>query len=214
MSSLIKNGAALNNQKLARILHDRTMGDIGLTVDTINFLEKKIKQEKPRLMVEYGSGISTVCFSFFMREIFGTDNNMHVVSIEQSENYAREINALLSSLNLHKNVLVLHSNLVEQEINGLATFCYDLKNSVIRSTLGSDSVDFVVIDGPSGGHMNRYGTLPLIKEHLHKGALIFLDDAFRDWELEVAQLWKDLDWISMRGIHNIGKGLLEIVFTG
>lgn len=50
----------------------------------------------------------------------------------------------------------------------------------------------VVCDGPPGATKGgRYGLLPVMRDHLRKGAVILLDDAGRDEEYAIACRWKD-----------------------
>jgi hypothetical protein len=67
----------------------------------------------------------------------------------------------------------------------------------------------VFIDGPSGGGTVRLGTLPLVLHHLDPRCTFFLDDAFREDEIEVASHWQAFPQVDLTAVHVVGHGLLE-----
>ena len=50
-----------------------------------------------------------------------------------------------------------------------------------------------------------------IRDHLARGAVIVLDDALRDGELDTARRWAAEGWIRIRGVILVDKGLLVAV---
>lgn len=203
------DGRILHNPFLSSQLVNMEIGMWSLTVDTLNFLERQIQFLKPETVLEFGSGISTACLARYMQELHGNTNRMYVFSIEQDAKFAQETEHLLQTLHLEKYCRVVYSPLCDQLIEGIRTTCYDLRGDFLNKVLEDNYPDFVVIDGPAGGPGARFGTLPLVTPFLSSRAWFFLDDALRDGELKVAQLWdRFLPDVRIHGIVLTGKGLL------
>ena len=84
---------------------------------------------------------------------------------------------------------------------------YQIDPNQLRAHLGSKKVDWVIIDGPAGPDGCRASTLPSLAQFCRPGARWFLDDAYRDGELEVLNQWTGLTGVVVDGIYPIGKGL-------
>lgn len=205
--SITTRGGSLNNSYLASRLANIKLGMWSLTSDTLNFLENQLGMLKPRLILEFGSGLSTACLAKYMQELHG-NSNYYVLSIEQDLSFARKTLKLLEEFRLEKCARVIHCPLAQQVICGVNTICYELSDDA-KVALVDRHPDFVVIDGPSGDRGIRFGTLPLVLPFLMPGTSFFLDDALRDGELEVAQQWSGLSGIRIDGIYFIGKGVLS-----
>lgn len=74
----------LRNPKLAALLKGTQLGSWSLATKSIDYLEEKIKEHHPRAILEFGSGISTLCLAFIMKELQGPSLNPLVFSIEQN----------------------------------------------------------------------------------------------------------------------------------
>jgi len=211
-SRITSSGEALNNRFLSWHFADSELGLWSLTAEALNFLEAQIQALRPALILEFGSGISTVCLARYMTEIRGRADIPHVVSIEQSPEHAAATEQLLSVAGLSGCARVAVRPVTDCAIERQQTRCYDLSESII-SILDGRRADFVVIDGPADVEGCRFGTLPLIREYVLSDARFFLDDALRDGELRVAALWDALPYLRIDGIHLVGKGLLSGVCT-
>lgn len=202
------NGHVLRNPFLSCQLANTEIGTWSLGGNTLNFLEKQIQFTKPKVILEFGSGISTVCLTRYMQELHGHSDRVYVFSVEQDAVFAQTTKELLESLDLDKYCQIIHAPICEQRVKGIQTICYNLEDSSLKEMLADRSLEMVVIDGPSGAG-SRFGTLPLIKPFLSPKTWFFLDDALRDRELYIAQLWERLfPEIQVYGILLIEKGLL------
>ncbi len=208
LQSILTNGRTLRNSFLADRLAGSEFGEWSFSASTLNFLEDRLRVLRPKLVLEFGSGLSTVCLAHYMRELYGDSRRVCIFSIEQELNYAMNTMQLLEAAQLHRQVRIIHSPLRQQVIEGIRTICYDLNPDFLNDALGDERPDFVVIDGPSAEAGARLGTLPLVRQFLSPGAWFFLDDALRDGELRVAQMWDRLPYIKVVGICFVGKGLL------
>jgi hypothetical protein len=83
-------GNGLFNSKLSNMLENQLLGGWSLDVETINYLEKDIKRIRPKTILEFGSGISTLCLAQFLTEIHGKEPVVRIYSIEQDEEFAKE----------------------------------------------------------------------------------------------------------------------------
>lgn len=201
-------GNTLRNPFLASQLANMEFGTWSLSTSTLNFLERQIQILKPQVVLEFGSGVSTACLTRYMQELHGNSNRVYVFSIEQELRFVKNSVQLLEALQLEKYARIVHSPLREQLIEGIQTTCYDLSGDFLEEFLEGNHPDFVVIDGPAAEPGARFGTLPLVRPFLNPGALFFLDDALRDGELKVAQLWSQLPDVRVQGLYLFGKGLL------
>lgn len=202
----------LDDPELRRALAGETLGTWSLDADTLAYLEREIASDPPRRILEFGSGVSTVCLAWFMRRHAAAaapaDEAPLVVAVEQDETFARRARELLAELDLAGHAVVLHAPLRRQTIEGVDTLCYDLEPQRLSRHTGAGGADFVVVDGPAAEGGARFGTLPLARPALAPGARFYLDDALRDEELFAARMWRQLEGIEPRAIRLVGKGLL------
>ena len=84
---------------------------------------------------------------------------------------------------------------------------YQFDANELRKHLGSQEVDWLIIDGPAGPEGCRVSTLPFLARFCRPGARWFLDDAFRDGELKFLNHWDSIPGIEVERIYPIGKGL-------
>ncbi len=59
----------------------------------------------------------------------------------------------------------------------------------------NDKIDFLFVDGPPGKmqSLSRYPALPVLAPHLAPRAFVFVDDGARDDELQMIELWRELE---------------------
>jgi hypothetical protein len=189
------------------MLATRELGTWTLGPEAINYLGEEIQQTRPDLILEFGSGISTICLAQFMADRFGADGPLRVVSIEQSVAFAAETNRQLAAWGLGSVARVLHAELGVQAIGGIRSLCYVIPPE-LDTLLGAERAQMLVIDGPSGDDTVRSGTLPLAYPYLAGRARFVLDDAFRPGELQAGERWRGLPGVRIDGIRLIEKGLL------
>jgi len=174
--------------------------------DTLDFLRTKILELQPGVVLELGSGASTVAIAEAMREVHGARYN-GVFSIDEDEGFLRETRAQLDSRGLTADLV--HRPLRAATVNRRTSLCYDLNPGFMREWLADALPDFLFIDGPSGRGNARLATLPLLQPHLREECVFFLDDALRDDEIAVAKEWARLERVEIVGVHPVGRGILE-----
>jgi predicted O-methyltransferase YrrM len=201
------NGTAIRHPQLRQLLADQQLGTWALGARTINWLEREIHRRRPRLVLEFGSGISTVCVARFLADAHGGSSGLRILSIDQDERYAANTRALLERIGLFDSVRLLARPLTMQTIEGFTANCYTMPSCDELGDLGA-LADLVLIDGPAAENGARFGTLPLSKAYLAPNAEFVLDDALRDDELDALRRWARLPYVRLRGLRLVDKGLL------
>jgi hypothetical protein len=204
--SLQLTGKDLQNAALRRALEKDEMGTWSMSPATLNFLEDEIHAQQPTVVLELGSGLSTICLAQYMHETHGPSGGTYVCSLEQDLGVIERTVPRLRAMGLEKHVQIFHAPLSWQVIEGVKTSCYSLPRSFME-TIATLRPGFVVIDGPAT-ETDRFGTLPLIRPYLNPNARFYLDDALRDGELDVAENWARLPYVQVNGIYLTEKGLL------
>jgi Methyltransferase domain len=205
--TLKDTGKSLVNPFLKMALADDEMGTWSMSPASLNFLESEIRKWKPNLVLELGSGLSTLCLAQYMREARPGSDHIHICSIEQNAAVVESTLGRLKAAGLEEHVRIFHAPLSEQTIEGLRTTCYVLPHE-FRATMEIVRPDFVVIDGPAAEDGARFGTLPLIRPYLDSSAHFYLDDALRDGEIDIANRWEPLPHVTLNGIYLTEKGIL------
>ncbi|WKK76875.1 hypothetical protein QYS49_06350 [Marivirga salinae] len=171
-----------------------------LDAETLNFLWAECNINKPKIILEFGSGISTKLFYQYFAEY--PQNQFLLISIDQDQFYlTKTLNALRSDL-----TNVTHHPMNFPTGNNGFMLNHELIENIIKKY---GEIDFVLIDAPYGAWEARLNTLPSILNYCKKNALWFLDDAFRDSEMEILRKWKGNNEIKIEGIVNIGKGIAK-----
>ena len=165
---------------------------------SIDLIWTLLKRDEPSMIVEFGSGASTLVFSFFASLMRHAGKNCAVLSIEESEEFKEQTNGWLRRAGLETVAMIVHAPL-------------DAEKNYDGATLGRafDSLprpaDFALIDGPK--QRPRVGTLPSLVPYARDGARWVLDDAFRDGGIATLQRWSSTREIDVNGIYPISKGL-------
>jgi protein-L-isoaspartate O-methyltransferase len=140
-----------------------------------------LQRRRPQLVLELGSGTSSVWLGYALRRHGG-----RLVSVEHDRSYAEQTRAHLRRHGLTERVEVRHVPLVPVTVDGEPYQWYDPDQLTDLS-----GVDLLVVDGPPGGTgaQARYPALPLLVDRLAPGATVLLDDLDRADEREIAQRW-------------------------
>ena len=153
--------------------------------DLLMVLVDLVITERPSLVVECGSGASTLWIALAMRR-FEIDGR--IVSLEHDPVFGARTRDLLAR---HKVL-----DLVEIRDAPLESFSIDGENYSWYATRAWEDlkgIDLLFVDGPPAatGHQARYPGLPLLSESLSPVATIVLDDLIVPDMQEVLRLWLD-----------------------
>lgn len=140
-----------------------------------------IRQHKPQIVFEVGSGVSTLVCSYALRENGGG----HLLSLEHDAHFAQVTQENIVAHGLNDIARVIHAPLKPVQVNGEARTWYDL------DAVELPVIDLLIVDGPpeGTGKLARYPALPLLFEHLKPGAHVLVDDFMRDDEYEMVNRW-------------------------
>jgi hypothetical protein len=138
-------------------------------------------------IIEFGCGISTIYLSSFY-----SLNNIRIISIDEDQEWAANVESMLRSKKFKNNVELYH---VPRE--PVANGWYS--RGKMEDIVGSTMFDLVIVDGPSAySSMHRSSRREagyFLKKHLSASCSIFLDDTGRRAEKEIALDWaRDLDF--------------------
>ena len=164
--------------------------------DYLCSIKNIIKEKKPKLILEAGSGISTLISAYTLKK-YGDGK---IISLDHEKEYAQQTIDELKKHGLEKYARVIHAPLKEH--GDLIWYDYSLIDEDF-------SIDLFTIDGPpeKKGQINRYPALPLMFDKLNKNAVIMLDDAKRKNEQDAIKLWlEEYSSFSYEYINN-DKGL-------
>jgi predicted O-methyltransferase YrrM len=145
-------------------------------------VRERLLRRRPMVVVECGSGISTVVTALTLREIGGG----HVYSLEHSPEHARATRGELEKHGVQAFATVLDAPLEPQSIDGGQWTWYATRG------LPAGAIDMLVIDGPPKrtGKLARWPAGPLLFPRLSPGAVVLLDDAARPDEQEIVRRWR------------------------
>ncbi|HEY7859007.1 MAG TPA: class I SAM-dependent methyltransferase [Candidatus Nanopelagicales bacterium] len=150
--------------------------------DLLLTLVDTVLSRKPRLVVDIGSGLSTVWEGLALRGL----GSGRVVALEHDESFAAETTALIERHEVSAHASVRVAALKPMLVDGREMLWYD--------TAALDDlhdIDLLVVDGPPGdtGEMARLPALPALWDRLAADAVIILDDANRDDEIAIVERW-------------------------
>ncbi len=157
-------------------------GGWSITPEIGRLLVAMVLERQPRLIVECGSGVSTLLCAYALRKI----GRGRVVSLDHEPRFAEQTRTLLSAHGVADWVDVAHAPLVPVEIGGAVWQWYDT-----ASLKDVDGIDVLIVDGPPGNlqQQSRYPAVPLLLDRLAPDAIILLDDADRKDEQAIVQRW-------------------------
>lgn len=149
--------------------------------DFLGVLARHVMQARPKVILECGSGVSTVVLARAC-ELNGIG---HVYSLEHQADFAERTRSELHRHGLAGHGEILDAPLTRHTFDGREWSWYGLQ------ALPSIPFDMLVIDGPpeTTDPLARYAAGPLLFPHLTPGASIFLDDALREGEKEAVARW-------------------------
>ncbi len=149
----------------------------------------EIVTRRPRLVVELGSGVSTLVIGYALERV---GEGGRLVSLDHDRDYAERTRRRVASHGLGAFCEVRTAPLMPTELEGVVHSYY--APSALADLRG---IDLLFVDGPPQAHQRRpetrYPALPILVDALRAGALIVLDDAARKDERAVISRWK-LRW--------------------
>ena len=153
--------------------------------DLLMVLVDLVVSERPSLVVECGSGASTLWLALAMRR-FGVDGR--VVALDHDAVFGAKTRDLLARHDVSDLAEVRDAPLESFSIDG-ETYSWYAR----RAWEDLKGIDLLFVDGPPAttGHQARYPALPLLSGLLSPAATAVLDDLVVPDMQKVLQLWLD-----------------------
>lgn len=144
---------------------------------------RAVTAQQPRIVLECGSGWTTVLVACCLREL----STGKVISLEHSKRFADRTRALLQRYGVADRAKVIYAPIKEVQIEGEIWPWYGIDPGEVFD----GQVDIVVVDGPPGdlARRSRYPAVPLLADQLSKTWTVFLDDGRRSDEAWIAEQW-------------------------
>lgn len=158
------------------------MRGFAIAPDFALLLTELIADERPELVVETGSGVSTLVIAYGLEKL----GRGRVIALDHDAGYAAGTRAELERHGLSAYATVVHAPLAPLEIDGERHRWY------ARAALaGLPPIDLVVDDGPPRylGDMLRYASLPELAPRLAPRG-VFVLDVIADEERAILARWK------------------------
>jgi len=153
--------------------------------DLLMVLVDLVITERPSLVVECGSGASTLWLALAMRR-FGIDGR--IVALDHDPTFGGQTRDFLARHGVGDLAEVRDAPLESFTLEG-ETYSWYAR----RAWEDLTGIDLLFVDGPPAttGHQARYPALPLLSESLSPGATAVLDDLVVPDMKRVLQLWLD-----------------------
>lgn len=141
-----------------------------------------VHKRKPSVIVELGSGVSTIVLGYCAQSIGAS-----VWSLEHDDNYARASSRLVEEHELDDVVTVVHAPLSDIDLDGKKWRWY--RTDALQ---GLEQIDMLFVDGPPGDiqRMSRYPALPVFLDRLSGRFFAILDDVIRADERKILEEWQ------------------------
>ena len=149
--------------------------------DFLNLVVETLIEKKPKVVVEAGSGISSMVISEWLLQ--HAPNTQHL-ALDHEAKYAD----LTRKKIRNPNTEIVFAPLREYQLQGGTYRWYDLDRFQIP-----ENIDLLIVDGPPTPRSKhaRYPAIPLLEEHFSESVVIILDDGIRQQEQEIVSLWKE-----------------------
>ncbi len=165
--------------------------------DFLLHLYQHIAAHRPKVVVELGSGVSTLVAAAALAAN-GDDGRLY--SLDHDGAYARATSELLSQHGLSHIASVHHAPLGPWQPPHATELGEEWQwYSVPEAVNALGAIDLLVVDGPpkATGPVARYPAVPHFRSRLTPGSTILLDDARRPDEKILAKAWEQDEKVTL-----------------
>ncbi len=151
--------------------------------DFLHLLANEIFRVRPQLIVEVGSGTSTLVAAYCLKKI----GRGKIISLDHLDKYATITRQTIESHDLGNYAAVEFAPLKKYDGEGKDFLWYD--DSVLEQV---KQIDLLIVDGPpkDAAVLARYPAISLLENKLHKDTVVLLDDGDRIDEKQTVALWE------------------------
>lgn len=180
--------------------------------DVLLMLHTHIRQKRPAVIVECGSGASTLVIADALKQNgFGK-----LISLEHSEFYGQQTLATLKAEALQSFVDLRIGELEPWSAEHLNPADADKPSYWYPQSFLSDisQVDLLWVDGPPGATClySRYPALPALAGKLSENAEVWMDDTIRQEEKDICSKWASDYGLNLE-YFPLEKGLGKLSFS-
>jgi predicted O-methyltransferase YrrM len=181
------------------------MKNWAMSPDVLLKLHEYITNAKPKTILEFGSGVSTIVIC----DALSQNNSGRLISIEHLEKFMKETMEVIKNENLSSFLDLRLAQLKiwtgEHLSSEKRVFWYDEK---VIDTSNLKEIDLLIIDGPPGNTnpYARYPSLPILYKNLSNEAQVWLDNTNRKDEATIANTWAE-KYKLISNFFNLEKGL-------
>ena len=167
--------------------------------DVMRLLAETLWLEHPKLIVECGSGSSSVWLGYFAQH----NGSARVVALEHDERYLEISRDLVRAHGLADVVEIRHAPLIPWEGEGATYLWYDTEAIEDLTDTG-----LLFVDGPprQAGPHARFPAMPLLLPRCAHDVVIVLDDSLRDEESAISDQWLAAYPDLQRSVRQFDKG--------
>lgn len=150
--------------------------------DFLKLLSDHVLQEKPEVVVECGSGLSSVVLARCLQ----INGKGRLYSLEHMKEFADHTRSQLDRQGLSNWARIIDAPLEPRQFNRWSFDWYSLRE------LPDLPIDLIVVDGPPArtGFSPRYPAGPVLFPRLSSRGAVMIDDAGRREELAVIAEWR------------------------
>ena len=154
-----------------------------LSPDLLEVLVSMLKVNRPRNIVECGSGLSSIICGYMTKR----NGTGHVFSLEHHKLFYETTKNNIKQHGLEEYVTLIYAPLIRIMINGKEWLWYDL----LEVEKDIDRINFLIIDGPPGNTQRnaRYPAIPVLIDYFSEDISIIIDDSKRKEDRESIDRW-------------------------
>jgi predicted O-methyltransferase YrrM len=157
-------------------------GKFAIEPDLAACLTRLIIETEARMVMELGSGLSTVLMGLALQHT----NDAEVVALEHDARFKEKTERLLREFKVDATARIELCKMCDVMVQNDIYRWYD-------TTVLSDvsPIDLLLVDGPPGfeNAMARYPAIPVLLQHMRPGGIIVVDDYKRDGEKACVSQW-------------------------
>ncbi|MCB0640554.1 MAG: class I SAM-dependent methyltransferase [Phaeodactylibacter sp.] len=158
------------------------MRSFAASPDLLNLMIDLVEEAKPNLIVECGSGVSTLVNGYLLEKM----GKGKVIASEHHAQFGAESSQRIQEHGLDAFAKVRIAPLEKQVLAGKEWWWYAAQG---WTTL--QQIDLLIVDGPPDATQDqaRYPALPLLWDHLSPHAVILVDDCIRATDRTAVERW-------------------------
>jgi predicted O-methyltransferase YrrM len=157
------------------------LGEYAATPELLATLASLVRNQRPKVIVELGSGSSTLVCAYVLQSL----GDGRIYSFDHESDYGQQTRERLQEHGLQEFASVNIAPLRQVSVGNESRIWYDLNVENLPP------IDLLIVDGPpySTASLARYPALPRFWPRLAPGAVIVVDDANRPDERAMVARW-------------------------